>query len=106
MSAGQLDGMTDAVLGQWMASGNCNTLRSIDLDSSDNITEDMLGKAGHFSINNKLLHCPAWHGTKWEDHLLTVQLWKSLQRAGRRLNKSIAGFLLLKQSVRGLSVVF
>jgi len=44
VSAGQLDGMTDAVLGQWMASGNCATLRSIDLDSSDNITEDMLGK--------------------------------------------------------------
>lgn len=53
VSAGQLDGMTDAVLGQWMASGNCATLRSIDLDSSDNITEDMLGKAGHLSITTR-----------------------------------------------------
>ena len=27
-----------------MASGKCSTLRSLDLDSSDNVTEDMLGK--------------------------------------------------------------
>ena len=29
---------------QWMNSGKTSTLRAIDLDSSDNITEDMLGK--------------------------------------------------------------
>ena len=29
---------------QWMASGKCATLKSLDLDSSDNVTEDMLGK--------------------------------------------------------------
>jgi len=44
LSAGQLDGMTDAVLTQWMNSGKVATLRSLDLDSSDNLTEDMLGK--------------------------------------------------------------
>merc|ERR1719410_3381627 len=44
LSAGQLDGMNDSVLTQWMNSGKCATLRSLDLDSSDNITEDMLGK--------------------------------------------------------------
>ena len=27
-----------------MASGKCATLKSLDLDSSDNVTEDMLGK--------------------------------------------------------------
>lgn len=44
LSAGQLDGMTDAVLTQWLNSGKVATLRSLDLDSSDNLTEDMLGK--------------------------------------------------------------
>lgn len=44
LSAGQLDGMNDNVLAQWMASGKCATLKSLDLDSSDNVTEDMLGK--------------------------------------------------------------
>jgi len=44
LSAGQLDGMNDSVLAQWMASGKCATLKSLDLDSSDNVTEDMLGK--------------------------------------------------------------
>ena len=29
---------------QWMNTGKTSTLRAIDLDSSDNITEDMLGK--------------------------------------------------------------
>jgi len=44
LSAGQLDGMNDMVLTQWMNSGKCATLRALDLDSSDNVTEDMLGK--------------------------------------------------------------
>ena len=44
LSAGQLDGMNDAVLTAWLNSGKVATLRSLDLDSSDNITEDMLGK--------------------------------------------------------------
>ena len=33
-----------SVTAQWMASGKCATLRSLDLDSSDNVTEEMLGK--------------------------------------------------------------
>jgi len=44
LSAGQLDGMNDTVITQWMASGKCATIKSLDLDSSDNITEDVLGK--------------------------------------------------------------
>ena len=44
LSAGQLDGMNDTVLTQWMASGKCASLKSLDLDSSDNVTEDMMGK--------------------------------------------------------------
>jgi len=44
LSAGQLDGMNDNVLARWMDSGKCADLRAIDLDASDNITEDMLGK--------------------------------------------------------------
>jgi len=44
LSAGQLDGMNDMVLTQWMNSGKCATLRALDLDSSDNVSEDMLGK--------------------------------------------------------------
>ena len=44
LSAGQLDGMNDTVLTQWMASGKCASLKSLDLDSSDNVTEEMMGK--------------------------------------------------------------
>jgi len=44
LAAGQLDGMNDNVLSQWMVSGKCSSLRSLDLDSSDNISEDMLAK--------------------------------------------------------------
>jgi len=44
LSAGQLDGMNDSVLGQWMNSGKVADLRAIDLDASDNLTEDMLIK--------------------------------------------------------------
>jgi len=44
LSAGQLDGMTDSVLTQWLNSGKTSTLKCLDLDSSDNLTEDMLGK--------------------------------------------------------------
>jgi len=44
LSAGQLDGMCDAVLAKWMESGKMATLRALDVDSSDNITEDMLNK--------------------------------------------------------------
>jgi len=44
LSAGQLDGMNDVVLTQWMNSGKCATLKALDLDASDNVSEDMLGK--------------------------------------------------------------
>ncbi|XP_040570921.1 uncharacterized protein FipoQ [Lepeophtheirus salmonis] len=44
LSAGQLDGFTDSVLKQWMENGNLKSLVALDLDSSDNLTEDSLHK--------------------------------------------------------------
>merc|ERR1719412_3367472 len=44
LSAGQLDGMTDAVLKHWMENANLKELIAIDLDGSDNLTEDALFK--------------------------------------------------------------
>jgi hypothetical protein len=34
--------MNDHVLTKWMESGKCATLRALDLDASDNVSEDML----------------------------------------------------------------
>lgn len=42
LSAGQLDGMTDNVLKHWMEHANLKELVSLDVDSSDNLTEDVL----------------------------------------------------------------
>jgi len=44
LSAGQLDGMNDMVLAKWMESGKVSTLKALDLDASDNLSEDMLQK--------------------------------------------------------------
>jgi len=44
LSAGQLDGMNDMVMAKWMESGKCASLTSLDVDASDNLTEDMLQK--------------------------------------------------------------
>ncbi|TMW50630.1 hypothetical protein DOY81_004289 [Sarcophaga bullata] len=44
LSAGQINGFNDSVLKQWMESGTTRSLISLDLDSSDNITDDALQK--------------------------------------------------------------
>ena len=44
LSAGQINGFNDSVLKAWMESGNVRTLTSLDLDSSDNLTDEILGK--------------------------------------------------------------
>ena len=38
-----------------MASGKCATIKSLDLDSSDNITEDVLGKFLERFVSDLLL---------------------------------------------------
>ncbi|XP_073818076.1 F-box/LRR-repeat protein FipoQ isoform X2 [Musca autumnalis] len=44
LSAGQINGFNDTVLKQWMESGMTRSLMSIDLDSSDNVSDDGLQK--------------------------------------------------------------
>lgn len=44
LSAGQIDGFTDAVLKAWIDRGNLKNLIAVDLDSCDNLTEDGLYK--------------------------------------------------------------
>jgi len=44
LSAGQLDGMCDFVLAKWIESGKVATLRTLDVDASDNLTEETLIK--------------------------------------------------------------
>eukprot|EP00095_Tigriopus_kingsejongensis_P008392 maker-scaffold9_size846264-snap-gene-3.9 protein:Tk08392 transcript:maker-scaffold9_size846264-snap-gene-3.9-mRNA-1 annotation:"f-box lrr-repeat protein 2-like isoformx1" len=42
LSAGQLDGFTDTVLKTWMENANLKELVALDLDSSDNLTDDAI----------------------------------------------------------------
>eukprot|EP00099_Drosophila_melanogaster_P010302 NP_001263069.1 uncharacterized protein Dmel_CG2010, isoform C [Drosophila melanogaster] len=44
LSAGQINGFNDSVLKQWMESGTTRSLISLDLDSSDNISDEGLLK--------------------------------------------------------------
>ncbi|XP_039948011.1 F-box/LRR-repeat protein 7 isoform X2 [Bactrocera neohumeralis] len=44
LSAGQINGFNDSVLKQWMESGLTRSLISLDLDSSDNISDEALQK--------------------------------------------------------------
>lgn len=44
LSIGQLDGMTDSVLKHWMEHGNLKELIALDLDSSDNLSEEIIFK--------------------------------------------------------------
>ncbi|BFF91316.1 F-box/LRR-repeat protein 7 [Drosophila madeirensis] len=44
LSAGQINGFNDSVLKLWMESGNTRPLISLDMDSSDNITDEGLLK--------------------------------------------------------------
>lgn len=44
LSAGQINGFTDSVMKAWMEAGTCRSLTAIDLDSSDNLTDEILNK--------------------------------------------------------------
>lgn len=44
LSAGQINGMTDSVLKAWLEAGNARSLVCLDLDSSDNISDEGLLK--------------------------------------------------------------
>lgn len=44
LSAGQINGFNDSVLKAWMEAGTCRSLISLDLDSSDNLSDEVLGK--------------------------------------------------------------
>lgn len=44
LSAGQINGFNDTVLKAWMESGTCRSLTSLDLDSSDNLSDEALNK--------------------------------------------------------------
>lgn len=44
LRAGQINGFNDSVLKAWMEMGNPKTLIALDLDSSDNISDEALHK--------------------------------------------------------------
>lgn len=44
LSAGQNNGFNDLVLKSWMEMGNARSLIALDLDSSDNLTDEALNK--------------------------------------------------------------
>lgn len=44
LSAGQINGFNDTVLKAWMESGTCRSLTALDLDSSDNLSDEALNK--------------------------------------------------------------
>ncbi|CRL06290.1 CLUMA_CG018969, isoform B [Clunio marinus] len=44
LSAGQINGFNDSVLKAWMESGTCRSLLALDLDSSDNLSDESLNK--------------------------------------------------------------
>lgn len=72
LSAGQINGFNDSVLKAWMESGNCRSLVSLDLDSSDNMSDEILGK---FITR---------YGGQWQSCILsgmahiTDQLWMTI----------------------------
>jgi len=71
-AAGQLNGMTDAVLKTWMELGNPRNLQALDLDSSDNLTDDglykFLSRHGQQLVGLSLSGMPQ----------ITDQLWMSV----------------------------
>lgn len=44
LSAGQINGFNDSVLKAWIEAGTAKSLISLDLDSTDNLSDEMLGK--------------------------------------------------------------
>ncbi|EDW81140.1 F-box/LRR-repeat protein 2 isoform X2 [Drosophila tropicalis] len=72
LSAGQINGFNDSVLKQWMESGTTRSLISLDLDSSDNISDEgllkFLQRQGHQLLACCLSGMPH----------ITDQLWMSI----------------------------
>jgi len=85
LSAGQLDGMTDAVLKHWMENGNLKELIALDLDGSDNLTEDIL-----FKFLNK--YGPQLQGLILSGMVhITDQLWNSVLQKLRNVRILVMG---------------
>ena len=71
LSAGQINGFNDSVLKAWMESGNARSLIALDLDASDNLTDEALHK--FLSRYGPQLHACALSGMTH----ITDQLWMS-----------------------------
>lgn len=72
LSAGQLNGFNDSVLKAWTEVGNPRNLIALDLDSSDNLSDDALHK--FLSRHGHQLHGLALSGMPH----ITDQLWQSV----------------------------
>lgn len=72
MSAGQNNGFNDSVLKAWMEMGNPRSLIALDLDASDNISDDALQK--FLQRYGPQLHACVLSGMPH----ITDQLWMSI----------------------------
>jgi hypothetical protein len=72
LSAGQINGFNDNVLKAWMEIGNCRSLTSLDLDSSDNLSDEILNKFVT-RFGSQMLSC----SLSGMSHI-TDQLWMSI----------------------------
>lgn len=73
LAAGQINGFNDSVLKAWSESGaNARSLIALDLDSSDNITDDGLHK--YLQRHGPQLHACILSGMPH----ITDQLWMSI----------------------------
>lgn len=72
LSAGQLNGFNDSVLKAWMELGNPRNLIAVDLDSSDNLSDDVLHK--FLSRHGHQLWAISLSGMPH----ITDQLWQSV----------------------------
>lgn len=72
LSAGQINGFNDSVLKAWMEAGTCRSLTSLDLDSSDNITDEALNK--FITRHGSQLHSCVLSGMSH----ITDQLWMAI----------------------------
>uniref|UniRef100_A0A1A9ZJK0 F-box domain-containing protein n=1 Tax=Glossina pallidipes TaxID=7398 RepID=A0A1A9ZJK0_GLOPL len=72
LAAGQINGFNDTVLKQWMESGNVRSVIALDLDSSDNITDDALSK--FLTRHGQQLYACCLSGMPH----ITDQLWMSI----------------------------
>lgn len=72
LSAGQINGMNDAVLKAWMEQGSARSLITLDLDSSDNLSDEALLK--FITKYGTQLHACILSGMPH----ITDQLWMSI----------------------------